>query len=135
MTLSSFLTLFLIGVHFGPWLIDFFVLHDDSTLTDLAGNDLIRLKALKTTKILQSNDDNHKKSLNEPCLQEKHSYLAKIGFRLHVHYLSECCQLRYCNNSCHHFLLHFPILSTFHLFHQYHRSNPFFDNFSLKKLM
>ena len=134
MTLSSFLTLFLREVHFGPWLIDFFVLHDDLTLTDLAENDLIRLKALKTTKILQSNDDNHKRSLNEPCLQEKRSYLAKIGFHLHVHYLSECCRPKYCNNSCHHFPLHFPILSTFHLFRQYHCSNPLLDNLSWKFL-
>ena len=57
MTLSTFLTLSLRGVHFGPWLIDFFVLHDVLNLTDLAGNDLIRWKALKTTKILQKLND------------------------------------------------------------------------------
>lgn len=83
---------------------------------------------------LKLNDNYHSKGLNQPCLQEKRSYLAKIGFRLRVRLLSECCRLSYCNSSCHHFRLHFPIWSTFHRFHQYHYSNPLFDNFSFKFL-
>ena len=125
MTLWTFLTLSLREVHFGPWLIDFFVLHDVLNLTDLAENDLIRLKALKTTKMIQKW---YRKDLNQPCLQEKRSCSAKIGFHLHVHYLSECCRPKYCNSVCHHFRLHFPILSTFHRFHQYHCSSSWLDN-------
>lgn len=81
MTLSSFLTLSLREVHFGPWLIDFFDLHDVLNLIDLAGNDSIRLKALKTTKILQKlNDKCHLKTWTNPACKKNVHIRQRLAF-------------------------------------------------------